>query len=294
MQLEHGWIPDIVQVRLDALKRSLELTLIELEATEANALISSRKYLPEDKATVISRFDSYLGIVLKECRRTGDPRRQAIEQLLTFVRSHPATEVFAAAALRKGARLLECRPLVNHAEQMAALDAEESALVLDPRVGVNQDEVAQATHPRSGGIDQPTFEGTLQLTRRESETIKRAILIVDAVIRDVGASDAALRKWCQIQTKRLSKDIPKSGEQCPALLGFLATDKRRGGPFPCEAIFQELSALWSASRKGVDPEKARELVRGYFNTASGLRQPGKARPILRDAKDFVERMCSAE
>ena len=69
-----GWVPDLVMVSVAEPPRRCSLTLIELEATESVALISSRRYLPENSAEILAAFMAYLGRVIRQCRSTADAR----------------------------------------------------------------------------------------------------------------------------------------------------------------------------------------------------------------------------
>jgi hypothetical protein len=75
-----GWIPDLVKLVVDEPPARCSLTLIELEATESVALISCRKYLPEDSASIVSAFRKYLDRVISQCRISADPREAEFSQ----------------------------------------------------------------------------------------------------------------------------------------------------------------------------------------------------------------------
>src|SRR5437899_9390134 len=76
-----GWIPDLVKVVVEEPPERCSLTLIELEATESVALISCRKYLPEDSTGIFSAFNDYLDRVVRQCRSTADPRESEFVRL---------------------------------------------------------------------------------------------------------------------------------------------------------------------------------------------------------------------
>ena len=64
-----GWIPDLIEIVVDE-SRDFTLRLIELEAQKSDALISSRKYLPENSAEIVGAFCEYLEQVICACRST--------------------------------------------------------------------------------------------------------------------------------------------------------------------------------------------------------------------------------
>jgi len=48
------WIPDLIEIAVDE-SGNFALRLIELEAQKSDALISSRKYLPENSTKIITQ-----------------------------------------------------------------------------------------------------------------------------------------------------------------------------------------------------------------------------------------------
>jgi hypothetical protein len=51
-----GWTPDLAEVAVDETAMKVQLTLIELEATDMVARESCRKYLPESSSAIINVF----------------------------------------------------------------------------------------------------------------------------------------------------------------------------------------------------------------------------------------------
>jgi hypothetical protein len=81
LKINGSWIPDFIDARIDRESHSCRITLIELEAGEACAKRSCRKYLPENPARILQVFMNYLDRVLASCRRFADPRARAFTDL---------------------------------------------------------------------------------------------------------------------------------------------------------------------------------------------------------------------
>src|SRR6266478_8809890 len=89
-----GWIPDLVRIIVEDPPDRCSLTLIELEATESVALISCRKYLPENSAAILQAFTDYLDRLVRQCRSSADPREPefaALKAVLSQVREVTVT-----------------------------------------------------------------------------------------------------------------------------------------------------------------------------------------------------------
>src|SRR6266705_68241 len=78
------WIPDLIEIVV-AESGDLTLRLIELEAKESEALISSRKYLPENSEKITSAFQEYIEKVIRDCRSRADSREDEFIRLKTIL-----------------------------------------------------------------------------------------------------------------------------------------------------------------------------------------------------------------
>jgi len=89
------------------------LTIIELEATKSVALISCRKYLPEDPNEIVAAFRIYLDRLIRQCRSSADPRESEFIHLKQRLSEAKELVVTTAGALRSSAILVEELPLMG-------------------------------------------------------------------------------------------------------------------------------------------------------------------------------------
>ena len=118
IKLGPGWIPDFIEVVLERDRETAELTLIELEATEAFCRISCRKYLPERSSDVVAAFLTYLDSVISQCRSTADPRREVFEALRISIGTLTSVLVRTAGALRSSADFVEVFALIDQGDRL--------------------------------------------------------------------------------------------------------------------------------------------------------------------------------
>lgn len=240
MQVGHGWIPDFLLVSRDEAQQQCTLTLIELESKGPDALISSRKYLPEKSKDILVAFRNYLDNVLDRCRTTADPRISAIEDLQAFLERASTIKIETACALRSDPAYLEKLPLADQ-----------------PQIGiVSYSRSSNSQSSPAFKVPSLAFEGQRSLTPYETGGFNRAILILDAVVRQKDHSAARLKGWLDPRRNPLHKTMSHSQDDFPALFDFLASDKNSGVQITFEPFFAELSTFWSGTtNKQVNPDR---------------------------------------
>jgi hypothetical protein len=167
-----GWIPDFVKIVIEP-GQFCSLTLIELEATESVALISCRKYLPENSTAIYEAFIGYLVRVVRQCRSTADPREPEFSRLKTAVEEIGHAVVSTAGALRSSTTFVEELPLFDQAQ------------------GVVHARPNRPSNPEK----HREFRGTMHLSASETKSVGRCIMILDAVLRGRDHSAATLHTW---------------------------------------------------------------------------------------------------
>ncbi len=274
MEVGPGWIPDFLTVSLDEEKEQCTLVLIELEAKRADALVSSRKYLPESSGNILNAFRSYLDRVIAQCSSTADSRGLAIESLRAFLQKAQRVRVETACALRSDPTYLERLPLLDQPQTGALIYGHSFKREL------------------SGTSRTPemVFEGHLTLSRNETIGLNRAVLILDAIVRQQDHSDADLKAWISPKRNPLRKAIYSSRGDFPETWRFLATDKNSGAKITCETLFGELSDFWSSvTDKQYSQGLVQNLVREYYPIAYALKKGDRMRDVFERARPVVER-----
>src|SRR5712692_5491382 len=104
---EFGWKPDFVKIVVEEPPGACSLTLIELEATRAAALISCRKYLPENPVKILNAFREYLDRVIRECEKKTDPRKSEFIDVKRILSDANPITVKTAGALRSSTTFIE-------------------------------------------------------------------------------------------------------------------------------------------------------------------------------------------
>lgn len=268
MEIGPGWIPDFLLVSRDDTKGHCTLTLIELESKRMDALVSSRKYLPESSAEILKAFHNYLGRVLAQCRSTADPRISVIEDLQGFLRRATIMIIETACALRSDPAYLECLPLADQPQTSVLRyshgSSDESSEVLS---------------------ESPlAFEGRLILTKDQTVGLNRAIVILDAVVRQHEHSSARLKAWLNPKRNPLRKAIANRHSEFPELWRFLSTDKHSGVKITCEPFFSELSAFWSSmTDKPVAMKTVHRLISEYCPLAYKLKTGDRMQDVFKEA-----------
>jgi hypothetical protein len=180
MKVGPGWVPDFLMIQCNKQYNRCQFTLIELEATETQARISARKYLPESSANIVDAFHGYLKKVLSQCRTTADARRQDFDRLRDFLLKEPQVEVRTAGSLRNSTDFVESLPLIDSSGE--SVRARERSTSADAIV---------------------RFAGELRLTPHQHKMLSRTLRILDAAVRGVDHSGATLKSWLISRTQPL-------------------------------------------------------------------------------------------
>lgn len=270
MKVGPGWIPDFIEAVCNSTESACVVTLIELEATEAAALISARKYLPENSSDILRRLDLYIGRVVEQCQTTADPRRAAFADLKEFLSQARAITVYTAGALRTSRSFVENLPLID------------------------QPQSGQVVRPVRGTMDHSIdFQGERSLVPHDRKTLFRALLVLDGVVRERDHSGAALKNWLTHRTQPLKVSVRTAPGEYPVLDAFLRADTRRGGRVNCDGIARELSALWSKTR-GVrlEAQHVSRLIERFFPVAASLRKADPVATAFAKAKSMLSDVLS--
>jgi hypothetical protein len=247
LKLGPGWIPDFVEIHIDEPSGACTLTLIELEAREAEARASCRKYLPEPGAAVIKSFLSYLDSVISECRSTSDQRLGAFENLRTFLERSPAS-VHTAAALRRSSDFLENLPLMD---QGASLPARAPA----PKT------------PLPGF----SLKDNHRLTRAESVALVRAVRIFHAVLTARDRSATTLYHWQKYHFRPLEQAVERQKTRYVHLSNLLSSSTVPGLDVDCLCVAAELARLWSAkAHASFTPERVTRMLEAFIPVILGF------------------------
>lgn len=270
IKIGSGWIPDFIEVVYDSPQSACTVTLIELEATKAAALISARKYLPEDASHILSALDSYIDRVVKQCRTRADPRLPAFAALKDFLLQADTITVFTAGALRISRRYVEKLPLMR------------------------QPYLKHVIRPVKTTTDHSIdFRGKPRLIPRDRKTLFRAVLVLDAVVRECDYSGATFKNWLNLRTQPIKVAVREAPEKYPVLDAFLRADTRSGGSVDCEGIAQELSALWSTTRElRLEGQHVSRLVERFFPVVSSLRSADPVATAFDKAKSVLGEVLS--
>lgn len=242
-----GWIPDLVKIVIEEPPDRCSLTLIELEATESVALISSRKYLPENSTDILHAFADYLGRLIRQCRSSADPRESEFTRLKNVLLEAKQVTVTAAGARRSPARFVEELPLIDQ-PKLAAI----------PR-RIEQDPPKKSR----------SFRGVLHLSANEAKALARCVMILDAVIRGFDHSAATFKDWRgKDRTQPLKVLLKKNTGVHPTLDVFIFEKANRGITLDFEMMLSELVEIWSSARnRPLDREQIRTLINRYYPIA---------------------------
>lgn len=266
MKIGRGWVPDFLEVSGDFENRTCVVRLIELEATEISALVSTRKYLPEDSSRILKAFDLYLDRVVDRCRTTSDPRRDDFVRLKNLLLEAKSISVRTAGALRTSRQFIE------------------DLLLMDQPQSEQITRIQKHSTPQSF-----TFFGERSLSPRDRKSLFRTLLILDGVIRERDHSAARVGGWLAHRTQPLKIAVKDASNRYPLLAAFLSADKRSGGRTNCDGLAKELSALWSKARKvPLDPHLVSDMVVRYFPTARLLREHDPIQKAFESARAVIE------
>jgi hypothetical protein len=270
LKVAHGWVPDFVDVRMDPESNSCRLTLIELEPSELSALISSRKYLPEDSRAVLRSFADYLDAVIAECRSHADRRIAAFQSLKKFLASAPKISVHAAGGLRSSPDLIEDRPFSDQP--------------------VRFDPLPRPAPPPSPPF---VFAGLRYYSRAESEALRRAVRILHAVISGSVNNVSTLRSWMLLKNSHLDLAVRNDPRQFPCLKAFLHASTKRGLRVDSDKLARELSAAWlSFEELPIPPLRASSLLTNFVPIARSFDFNDQIQPIFSRARQVIRSTLS--
>lgn len=239
-----GWIPDFIEVVVDADSSSCRLTLIELEATEIPARASCRKYLPEPSSEVLRAFGDYLDTVISQCRSTADPRIDAFDKLHVLFANSSTIAVHTAGGLRTSADFVEDLPLIDQSERLT--------------VSVT----APAQSPSSF-----LFQGERRLTRAESNGVRRAIRLLHAVVIGRDHSGGTMKSWRNLRHKPLDRAVSKESPRYPHLHKLLTSKTEFGLSVNCDKLAAELALLWRPGNESLTPGRIASIITGFVPEA---------------------------
>ena len=242
IKIGNEWIPDFLQVDIinDDIKR-IELTIIELESLRRNALVSSRKYIPEDRNSIIEDFMRYLKVVAKQCHSTADSREEKIHFLQNLIKSGTPVYIYTAACLREELIPVERLTLIDY--------------------NLVQDKPSEYALSTSRLIEDEflTKKEKVRLPRKDAELFQRCIYFLDAVIRDEDVTESTITRWLRrrnLPLKVLIKNSKSFSIEYPKLYKYIQTKKTKGLKIEIPPILMELSNLWSTkSNKKITPDK---------------------------------------
>lgn len=245
-----GWIPDMLKLVVEEPPDRCCLTLIELEATESAALISCRKYLPEDSAVILRAFNEYLDRVIRQCHSTADSRETQFSHLKAVISSVGHREVTTAGGLRTSMRFVEELPLID-----------QPNVIGQPRF------VQQASQDSLR-----TLHGVVRLARLEAEALSRCVTILDAVVRHSDHSDTRFEIWRKgRRNPPLKRLVVDSNGKYPGLRSLILESKSTGITLDFEKVLAELAEIWSkVYEKPLEMEHARRLVVRYYPVATTI------------------------
>jgi hypothetical protein len=263
MQLQHGWIPDFVEVSIDDETSNHAITIIELESTESVALVSARKYLPESSKDVLSIFRKYLGRVLQRCRLNADPRLEGIKKVHDLLSTLIEISIWSAGGLRQPPQIVERLSLFDqgHATEITCVDEQQEKKL-------------------------SSLTGILALSPRDHKTLSRSILILDAVIRGWDKSDASLRAWRSIPTQPLRRQIQQYPDDFPTLTVLLLGEKS-GVQILMDDAAQELSVIWNQSQPGCHTDTSVLAVLSRFFPVDRTLDPNESVRIAFDKARLI-------
>lgn len=265
MKVGPGWLPDFIEVVVDANSGSCRLTLIELEATEIPARAACRKYLPEVSSEVVRAFLDYLNTVISQCRSTADPRLEAIDKLKGILAGNSTISVHTAGGLRTSADLVEDLPLIDQPEPFTA--------------------------PVSAPVGSSSlflFHGEPRLTRAESDGVRRAVRILHAVVVGRDHSGGTMKSWRNLRQKPLDRAVSKDSARYPHLHKLLTSKTESGLRINCDKLSAELALLWrAAGNESLTAERIATLISTFVPVAVSFAEHEPMQNVFDRARDVV-------
>jgi len=271
-----GWVPDFVKIIVGDSWRHFSLTIIELEATDSVALISCRKYLPEQPTAIIQSFCEYLSRVIRQCRSTADSRKEEFERLKASLLAAKQVTITTAGALRSS---------IDFVEELALINQLQPEVVPFPSTRTNPD------------VKNRTFRGIVLLSADEAKALGRTILVLDAVVRKCDHSAATFKTWrAQHRSQPLKYLLKKSDGTHHFIRDFLFRASNRGITLDIETVLSDLTNIWSeAEAELINLEHVRALVETYYPVAFEIKAHEFMPAIFEAARNHLkERERSGE
>jgi hypothetical protein len=269
---EAPWIPD--GVRVDVHESRCLVTLIELEDTKPNALISSRKYLPEDSTAILRALSEYVDRIISQCKSTGDPREVGFTRLKDLLGKGIPSVVKTACALRSSTETVE---------ELALIDQLHLAETLEVLGNGDNDDYELGEIERG---EPQTLQGMLRLDRQWSNALGRGPVVLDAVIRQQDHGGGTFNGWRSRRAplKRLLSETQGN----PTLRQLVLGANRTGMKLDFEILLSEMVSLWKSAFGQLELEDTRRLITAYFPIASRIRKHDRMDRIFEEARRHIE------
>ncbi len=256
-----GWVPDLVKVAIAEQEGRCSLTLIELEATKSVALISCRKYLPENANEIVAAFGAYLDRVIRQCKSNAHPHEPEFIHLKELLSQAKEIVVTTAGALRSSTFFVEELPLMGQPGLVAALPQVKQDL-LEERERV--------------------FHGLLRLSQQDGRALMRSVVVLDAIVRQDHHSAATFHAWRA--KSPLRQLLSKDGQGRPELRKLVLETQNRGVTLDFEKVLSELAELWSASwRDAEDRERIRAVINSYYPVGAAIKGLDRMAAVFEEA-----------
>jgi len=263
------WIPD--GLRVDVQESRCLLTLIELEDTKSNALISSRKYLPESSDLILQALSEYIERVISQCQSTGDSRQAGFKRLKELLEQGVPFIVRTACALRSSIEIIE---------ELSLIDQPQIVELTENQQNESHDEAIEATAQN--------FQGILRLDGESVKALGRCVLILDSIIRHNDHSNARCHSWRdKAPLKRILKDDVDGNPILKQLI--LLKPGTIGMRIDFEALLSELIVIWENAPEKLAFEDVRRLIREYYPVASRIRGHAQMGKVFEEARKYIKR-----
>jgi hypothetical protein len=263
------WIPD--GVRVDMQKSRCLITLIELEDTRANALISARKYLPENSSLILRSLTEYLDRVISSCESTGDSRETGFASLKEILAQGGPIDLQTAGALRSSGEIVEQLPLIDQFHLIQAHSPQSDGTL---REAVVPKDIENKPQP---------FQGVLRLDADRAKSLGRCVLILDAVIRGQDHSASTCHSW---RTKAPLKRALRHANENPTLQDLVIRAGKTGLTLDFETLLAELVRVWASADFTL--EDVRRMIHDYFPAASRVGGKDKMERVFEEARGCLK------
>lgn len=261
-----GWIPDLIEVEIDAQGNTFAVTLIELEASEIAARASCRKYLPESSPDVVRRFIGYVDTLITQCQVTADPRLDDLRSLREALEGQVTVVVRTAGALRSSSEFLELHTLLDQPERIT-IESRQSAIE------------ARAIN----------FKGTRSFSREETDGLCRTVRILHTVVAGLDHSGGTLHSWRNLRRKPLDIAVAKDRARYGQLSQLLAKRSASGIRLDCEKLVSELAILWSHSQAHrLTPHEIADAIRHFVPISMGFQTKEPMQTVYAAARSTLE------